>query len=94
MIVGASIYMIGLIATPAPVLFVFENETRRNLYENGTRQAFDPLWPHSAPQLNPIATVGYDAAIFGAIIAIVGALLPILRRRQRQGKHTATQPGK
>jgi hypothetical protein len=69
MLVGISAYIIGLLFTPIPPFLFYEETTT-------VQRPFNPYWPHSAPEMNSLATIGFDVAILGAILAIIGILKP------------------
>lgn len=76
LVIGATIYTIGILFAPVPPFFVYEEATRRKV--------FNPIWPHSAPELNLVATIGFDIVLLGGFMAILGVVKPRFRRRTRR----------
>jgi len=75
LVIGVVIYAIGLALAPLISFLVYQDVTT-------VRRPFNPVWPHSAPEVNPAATAGFDLAILGAIIVMIG----IVTQRRRKHK--------
>ncbi len=69
MLLGIAAYLNGLLFTPFPPFLFYEDTTT-------VQRPFNRYWPHSAPEMNLLATIGFDVAILGAIPAIIGVLKP------------------
>jgi hypothetical protein len=75
-LVGVIAYTIGLVITP---------EQPNIDYIEGTEREFTkPVWPHVSPGLSPIATIGFDIAILGAVLTVIGVLDPRTLKRTKK----------
>lgn len=83
MLVGAVTYAIGILLTPGQPYYVYENETRRNVFK-----IEELLWPHSAPELNPLAPAVFDIALLGAAIGILGVVRTSLKSKSTEARPT------
>jgi hypothetical protein len=81
MLIGLVTYAVGIMLTPGLPYFIYENDTRIPFKLQRL------LWPHSVPELNPLASAGFDIVILGAAIAILAIV-----RTSSKCKSTKARP--
>jgi hypothetical protein len=75
-LVGVIAYTMGLVITPEPAYI--------DDIEGTERENTKPIWPHVSPGLSPIATIGFDIALLGAILVAIGVLSPRTLKRTKK----------
>jgi hypothetical protein len=75
-LVGVIAYTVGLVITPEPPDIDY--------IEGPERENMKPILPHISSGLSPIATIGFDIALLGVILAAIGVIAPRTLKRTRK----------
>jgi predicted membrane channel-forming protein YqfA (hemolysin III family) len=75
-IIGVIVYTIGLMITPEPPSIDYIEGTEREFTK--------PVWPHISKGLSPIATIGFDIAVLGVVLTVIGVLAPRVSKRTKK----------
>lgn len=75
-IIGVIAYTIGIVITPEPPYIDYIEGTEREFTK--------PVWPHISQGLSPIATIGFDIALLGVVLTIIGLLAPRILKRTKK----------